>query len=114
LALSAAIRSCQGKKRVISKPLLAWLLVGLVLLPIAIVLVIALAGLLSAMQDAAGASFLNRVALGLGTVWALGLIAMLLALAANSLADGSRADGPLGERSLGEEALGDDELPEGE
>jgi len=65
---------------------------GVVLLPITIVLAVALAGLLSAMQDAAGAHFLNRVALGLGTVWVLGLVALLMALAANSLADDSAAN----------------------
>jgi hypothetical protein len=105
---------------VIPKSLLARLLVGLLLLPIAIVLTVALAALLSAMQDAAGAGFLNRAALGMGIVWVLGLVALLLALAANSLTDGSRAgglraDGPLRDEFLSEGHLdGDHEPGEGE
>jgi hypothetical protein len=105
---------------VIPKPVLARLLVGLLLLPIAIVLTVALAALLSAMQDAAGASFLNRAALGMGIVWVLGLVALLLALAANTLADGSRtggslANGPLRDEFLSEGPLdGDQESGEGE
>ncbi len=98
------------RQRVIPKPLLARLLVGLLLLPIAIMLTVALAALLSAMQDAAGANFLNRAALGMGIVWVLGLVALLLALAANSLADGSRtggapANGPLRDEFLSEGPL---------
>ena len=80
------------RQRVISKPLIARLLAGVLLLPIAILLVVAVAGLLSGMQDAAGAWVMNRVALGLGIVWVLGLIALLLALAVHSLADSSSAD----------------------
>jgi len=99
---------------------LARLFVGLLLMPIAIVLVVALAALLSAMQDAAGAYFLNRVALGLGIVWVLGLVALLLALAANTLADGLPANGPRADGSFRDEFVSDgslegsDETAEGE
>jgi len=101
---------------VIPKPLLARLFVGLLLMPIAIVLVVALAALLTAMQDAAGAYFLNRAALGLGLVWVLGLVALLLALAANTLADGLPANGPRADGSfrddfVSEGSLGDRDEP---
>jgi hypothetical protein len=72
---------------------LARLLIGVLLLPLAIVLAVAVAGLLSAMNDAAGAYVMNRLALGLGIVWVLGLIALLLALAVNSLQEGPPRDG---------------------
>lgn len=120
MAFSAAIRPPLWRKRVIPKPLLARLFVGLLLMPIAIMLMVALAALLSAMQDAAGAFFLNRAALGLGIVWVLGLVALLLALAANTLADGAPADGPRADGSFRDEfvsggSLGNrDEPAEGE
>jgi hypothetical protein len=82
-------------KGVISKLLLARLLTGALLLPAAIVLVVAVAGLLSGMNDAGGAYVMNRVALGLGIVWILELIALLLALALNSLQEFPTGEGSL-------------------
>jgi hypothetical protein len=70
---------------VISKSTIARLLAAVVLLPIAIVLVVGVGGLLTAMQDAAGAAFLQRTALGLGVVWVFAAICLLLAVAADSL-----------------------------
>lgn len=66
------------------------LLAGVVLTPIAIVLVLGVAHLLSAMQDAAGAMFLGRLALALGIGWAFLGVCLLLALAANSLEQSKR------------------------
>lgn len=91
----------------IPKALLARLLVCLLLLPIAVLLAVALAALLSAMQDAAGACFLNRAALGMGIFWVLGLVVLLLALAANSLADGPRAGGSSRDELLSDGPLHD-------
>lgn len=68
----------------ISKSTLARLVGGLVLLPIAMLLLEGVAALLGAMQDAGGAAVLQRIALGLGIVWAFLAICLLLALAANA------------------------------
>jgi len=66
---------------------LALLAAGLVL-PIAVCLVLALAGLLTATGDAAGSFVLGWIARGLGLLWVLDLICLVLALAAESLASG--------------------------
>jgi hypothetical protein len=81
---------------VIAKTTLVRLLGGMVLLPIAIVLLEGLSALLGAMQDAAGAAVLGRIALGLGVLWAFLAVALLLAVAANAAlaADKPEADGP--------------------
>ena len=70
---------------VVSKSTIVRLLGGVVLLPIAIVLVVGVAGLLTAMQDLAGAVCLPRIALGLGIVWVFVAICLLLAVAKISL-----------------------------
>lgn len=69
----------------ISKTNLARLLAGLLLLPIAIVLLMAVGAMLSGMQDAAGARAMAWLALGLGLVWLFGLICLLLDLGINAL-----------------------------
>lgn len=79
----------------ISKRVLALALAGLLLLPIAIVLVLGTASLLAAMQDAAGAMVLQRIGLALGLIWLVGLIGLLLALGVNAIeARDDRARGP--------------------
>ncbi|HEX5447080.1 MAG TPA: hypothetical protein VFW87_24910 [Pirellulales bacterium] len=70
----------------IPKQVVALALAGLLLLPIAILLVVGAASLLTAMQDAAGAAVLQRIGLALGLVWLLGLIALILMLGVNALA----------------------------
>jgi hypothetical protein len=50
-------------------------------------MVLAVATLLGAMQDAAGQFALKRVALGLGMIWALDLIALVVVMAIGALAD---------------------------
>lgn len=64
------------------------------LLPIALVIVLGVARLLSAMQDANGAAALDRIALGLGILWALDLVILLLALGIRALENtaGERED----------------------
>lgn len=64
------------------------------LLPIALVIVLGVARLLSAMQDANGAAVLDRIALGLGILWALDLVVLLLALGIRALENsaGERED----------------------
>ena len=69
----------------IPRRVVALAVAGLFLLPIAIVLVLATAQLLSAMQDAAGAAVLQRIGLALGLIWLLGLIGLVLTLGINAL-----------------------------
>lgn len=69
----------------IPKRIVALAVAGLLLLPIAMVLVLATAQLLAAMQDAAGAAVLQRIGLALGLIWLLGLIGLVLTLAINAL-----------------------------
>ena len=67
------------------------------LLPLAIVVLLAAARHLDGMQDAAAASVLDRVALGLGVLWVIDLVCLLLAVGINSLGpppDGPPPDGP--------------------
>jgi hypothetical protein len=74
-------------QRVIGKRTLLLLVAGALFAPIAIVLVLAVATLLGAMQDEAGQYALKRVALGLGMLWALDLVGLVVVLAVNALAD---------------------------
>jgi uncharacterized membrane protein YgaE (UPF0421/DUF939 family) len=65
-------------------------LAGVLLTPIALVLILGVAHLLSAMNDVAGAEFLGRLALALGVGWAFLGNCLLLALAAQSLDQSKR------------------------
>jgi len=76
------------------KPVPRWavmlLIAGLVLLPIAVLVIWAFGVLLAAMGDAIGGGVLVRIALAGGILWAIDLIGLVLALGLNSLGD----DGP--------------------
>ncbi len=61
------------------------LIVGAVGLPMAMCVLYALAKLLEAMQDFTGADVLARVNLALFALWAINLVALLIASAINSL-----------------------------
>jgi hypothetical protein len=65
--------------------LVLWLLAGTLFLPIAIALLLTVARLLAALEDPAASAALERMGLGLGIVWALAMIALLAALALQSL-----------------------------
>lgn len=69
----------------IPKRIVALAVAGLLLLPIAIVLVLATAQLLAAMQDEGGAAVLQRIGLALGLIWLLGLIGLVMTLGINAL-----------------------------
>ncbi len=71
---------------------MALAIAGLLLLPIAILLVLGTASLLTAMQDAAAAVVLQRIGLALGLVWLLGLIALILMLGVNAVGAGDGAE----------------------
>jgi hypothetical protein len=72
------------RKPVISKALYILLVAGL-LLPIAICVMVALAALLTAMQDAAGGAALRYVALAGGILWVVDLVAIVLVQAIDAL-----------------------------
>ena len=63
------------------------LLIVAIVLPIAICVVVGVAALLSAMDDAAGATVLGRLALAGGVLWAINLICLVLIQAVNTLGD---------------------------
>lgn len=55
------------------------------LLPIVLAVVLGVARLLAAMQDASGAAVLDRIALAAGILWAVDLVALVLVLGINAL-----------------------------
>lgn len=62
------------------------ILVGVAcVLPLAIVVVLGVARLLDAMQDAAAATVLDRIALSIGILWGIDLLCLLLAIGVNAL-----------------------------
>ncbi len=70
------------------------LIVTAVLLPITTCVVFGVASLLGAMGDAAGASVLQRIALGCGILWAIELISLVLVLAVGTLRGPDQPDEP--------------------
>jgi hypothetical protein len=70
---------------VISRRVLTTLVTVAAALPVAIVVLLAAARLLGAMQDDAAARVLDRLALAGGVLWAIDLVALLLALGLNAL-----------------------------
>ena len=58
--------------------LLIWLAAAALLLPILTVVLIGTGRLLAAMQDAAGAAAVDRVALGVGILWVTDLVALVI------------------------------------
>ena len=76
----------------VSRTILAILLALAIFLPVAQGVLFWVANLLAAMDDSTGASFAERLMLGLGVFWVLDLILLLVALGMNSLA--SRDDPP--------------------
>ena len=75
----------------ISRPVLTILVTAGCVLPLAIVVTVGMGRLLAAMDDAAAALVLDRVALGIGLLWGVDLLCLVLAL-------GIRALGPPSER----------------
>jgi hypothetical protein len=78
------------------------LVAGVLVMPIAIAVVLAVSALLAAMRDAAGGMVLRYVALGCGIFWVIALICLVLAQAVNSL-----SEEPSGEDSLSGDDLRD-------
>ena len=69
----------------ISRKVLLVLVAAAAILPMAIAVIVAVGRLLAAMQDAAGAAVLDRVALALGILWAVNVISLVMALALERL-----------------------------
>ncbi|REK19017.1 MAG: hypothetical protein DWQ37_02320 [Planctomycetota bacterium] len=69
----------------VSRRILTVLVTTAFLLPVAIVVILAVARLLSAMEDGAAALVLDRIALAAGVVWATDLVCLLLAVGLNTL-----------------------------
>jgi putative exporter of polyketide antibiotics len=63
------------------------LIAGVVILPIAICVILAVAALLGEMGEAPQRSPLRWIALGVGVLWLVDLICLVLAQGLNSLAD---------------------------
>ena len=70
---------------VISKRVLTILVTAALVLPVAIAMILGVGRLLGAMQDAAGATVLDRVALAIGILWAVDLVCLLVAQGVNAL-----------------------------
>ena len=69
----------------ISRRVLTVLVTTGCVLPLALVVLLGVARLLGAMQDASGALVLDRIALGVAIVWGVDLLCLLLALGINAL-----------------------------
>jgi hypothetical protein len=61
--------------------LIVCLVAGVVVLPIVLSVLVALARLLGAMGDAGGAVVLDRIGLGVGIVWLVDFVSLVLVLA---------------------------------
>jgi hypothetical protein len=70
---------------VISRRVLTILVTLGCVLPLALVVVLGVSRLLVAMQDAAGAAVLDRIALAVAIVWSIVLLCLILALGINAL-----------------------------
>jgi hypothetical protein len=70
---------------VISRRALTILVTAACVLPIAIVVLAAVARLLAAMEDTSAAAVLDRVALAVGIIWTIDLVCLLVAQGINSL-----------------------------
>lgn len=80
----------------LSRRLLAPLLIGALLLPIVILVLVGLARLFAAMGDERGATAVDYVALGVAVVWVVDLIALVLAQALHLLQAPDEPDEPQG------------------
>ncbi|MEX0978802.1 MAG: hypothetical protein WDZ48_08130 [Pirellulales bacterium] len=72
----------------ISRRVLLILVTVAVVFPLVIVVVLAAARLLDAMQDTAAATVLDRIVLAVAILWALDLVCLLLAIGINALGSG--------------------------
>ncbi len=71
--------------KLIPSPMLLKMTLFAVLLPVTAAVLMGLARLFHAMGDAVGSRILDYVALGVGVLWVLDLLSLLLAMALNSI-----------------------------
>ncbi|HEY2893334.1 MAG TPA: hypothetical protein VGJ16_03950 [Pirellulales bacterium] len=64
----------------VSRRMLAWLVLLACVLPVAIAIILLVARLLASLNDASGASVLDRVALGGAIAWAVELACLIVAV----------------------------------
>jgi hypothetical protein len=77
---------------VISQRLLVWLIVAALGLPIVLCVLLGLAKLLDAMQDADGAVGVGRFALAIGVLWVIDLVALVILQAVQAAASAQKSD----------------------
>jgi ABC-type transport system involved in multi-copper enzyme maturation permease subunit len=75
------------RQKLIPLPIIRLLIAGAAVLPITTCVILAVAALLGEMGEPPGRSPLKWIALGVGILWIVDLICLLLAQALNSLAD---------------------------
>jgi hypothetical protein len=69
----------------ISRRALTNLITASCVLPVAIVILLAVARLLGAMEDDAARAVVDRIALAIGVIWTIDLVCLLIALGINAL-----------------------------
>lgn len=74
-------------QKLVPPRIITWLIAGAAVLPIAICVILGVAALLGEMGDPPEGSPLKWVALGVGILWVVDLICLVLALGLNALAD---------------------------
>jgi hypothetical protein len=82
------------QRPLIPQQIVVAMIVAALLLPIAICVVFGVAALLAEMGDAIGGMVLHRIALGLGIVWAIELLCLLVVLAIGAVGGPHEPDGP--------------------
>ena len=70
-----------------------WLLLLVLGLPLAQAVLVWVGGLLSAMGDAAGAMVVGRISTGVGVLWLISLVGLVVVLGLASLAGGAAESG---------------------
>jgi len=71
-----------------TRPVLALLVCLALALPMVVIVLLAVAAVLGAMQDLVGQAVVERMALAGGVLWAIDLVLMLVAVAISSLGKG--------------------------
>jgi hypothetical protein len=79
-------------KQPIPRQIIASIIAGAIILPIAICLILGVSSLLSAMGDTSGGGVLRWVGLSCGMLWVLNLILLVLAISINSLSESNNID----------------------
>jgi len=79
-------------QKLVPRRIITLLVAGILVLPVVIAVIWGVSSILGAMNDETGEAVLRGVGLGLGILWIVNLILLLLAQAVNSLSDSEEAD----------------------